>query len=482
MTANLIEEARTQLLVPAGIEQRDLDSLVGRLMGPDVDLGELYFQHQRHESWSLEDGIVKDGAFSVDKGVGVRAVAGEKTGFAYAEDIILPSLEAATDAARSITRQGQSGRLPVPADRDLPRRYGDEDPIRSMDDEAKVAILSRVDVAARGQDPRVKEVNVRLAASHECVLVIASDGTLAADVRPLVRLDVSVIVEQDGRRERGSAGAGGRYDLIRLTGEKQPEALAAEAVRTALINLDAEDAPAGPMTVVLGPGWPGVLLHEAVGHGLEGDFNRKGASAFSNRVGEQVASKLCTVVDDGTMDARRGSLTIDDEGTQTQSTVLIENGVLKGYMQDKQNARLMGVPCTGNGRRQSYAHAPMPRMTNTFMQPGDHDPEEIIASVDRGIYAVNFGGGQVDITSGRFVFSATEAYRIEKGRLGAPIRGATLIGNGPEVMTRISMVGNDLALDRGVGVCGKDGQSVPVGVGQPSLKIDEVVVGGTSTG
>ena len=321
-----------------------------------------------------------------------------------------------------------------------------------------------------------------LSASHECVLVVASDGTLAADVRPLVRLDVSVIVEQDGRRERGSAGAGGRYDLLRLTADEQPEALAAEAVRTALVNLEAEEAPAGPMTVVLGSGWPGVLLHEAVGHGLEGDFNRKGASAFSNRVGEQVASKLCTVVDDGTLDGRRGSLTIDDEGTQSQATVLIENGVLKGYMQDKQNARLMDVPCTGNGRRQSYAHAPMPRMTNTFLQPGQHDPDEIIASVDQGIYAVNFGGGQVDITSGRFVFSATEAYRIEKGRLGAPIRGATLIGNGPEVMTRISMVGNDLALDKGVGVCGKDGQSVPVGVGQPSLKIDEVVVGGTSTG
>ena len=327
---DLIDEARSQLLLPAGIEQRDLDSLLGRLMGPDVDLGELFFQHQRHESWSLEDGIVKDGAFSVDKGVGVRAVAGEKTGFAYAEDIMLPSLQAATDAARSITRQGQSGQVPLPADRSLPRRYGTEDPIRSLDDQAKVAILSQVDVAARGQDPRVREVNVRLAASHECVLVVASDGTLAADVRPLVRLDVSVIVEQDGRRERGSAGAGGRYDLVTLTADGQPEALAVEAVRTALVNLEAEDAPAGPMTVVLGPGWPGVLLHEAVGHGLEGDFNRKGASAFSNRVGEQVASELCTVVDDGTLDGRRGSLTIDDEGTQTQATVLIENGVLRG--------------------------------------------------------------------------------------------------------------------------------------------------------
>jgi TldD protein len=482
MTGNLIEEARGRLLTPAGIEQHDVDGLIGRLMGPDVDLGELYFQHQRHESWSLEDGIVKDGAFSVDKGVGVRAVAGEKTGFAYAEDILLPSLKAATEAARSITRQGQSGQVPAPFRLDVPARYGADDPIRSMGDEAKVAVLSRVDAAARAEDPRVKEVNVRLAASHECVLVMASDGTMAADVRPLVRLDVSVIVEQGGRRERGSAGAGGRYDLTRLTGGSQPEELAAEAVRTALVNLEAEDAPAGPMTVVLGPGWPGVLLHEAVGHGLEGDFNRKGSSVFSNRIGEQVASPLCTVVDDGTIDGRRGSLTVDDEGTGTQATVLIENGILKGYMQDKQNARLMGVAPTGNGRRQSYAHVPMPRMTNTFMRPGAHDPEEIIASVDEGIYAVNFGGGQVDITSGRFVFSATEAYRIHKGRLGAPIRGATLIGNGPEVMTRISMVGNDLELDRGVGVCGKDGQSVPVGVGQPTLKIDEVVVGGTSTG
>ncbi|MGE0625240.1 MAG: metalloprotease TldD [Pseudomonadales bacterium] len=482
MTQALLEDARQRLWVPAGIEQRDVDRLLGRLMGRDVDVGELYFQYQRHESWALEDGIVKDGAFSVDQGVGVRAVAGEKSGFAYAEDIMLPSLTAATEAARSITRAGQSGSMPAPFRQAIPARYSSVDPIRSLTEEAKVAVLGQVDVLARGLDPRVREVNVRLAASHESVLVVASDGTLAADVRPLVRLDVSVIVEQNGRRERGSAGAGGRFDLSRLVGDGTPESLAREAVRTALVNLDAEDAPAGPMTVVLGPGWPGVLLHEAVGHGLEGDFNRKGSSAFSNRVGEQVASPLCTVVDDGTLNERRGSLTVDDEGTPTQATVLIENGILKGYLQDKQNARLMGVASTGNGRRQSYAHVPMPRMTNTFMQPGPHDPAEIIASVQRGIYAVNFGGGQVDITSGRFVFSATEAYRIEGGRLTRPIRGATLIGNGPEVMTRISMVGNDLALDRGVGVCGKDGQSVPVGVGQPSLKIDEVVVGGTSTG
>ncbi len=480
--SEVLDEARDRLWVPAGIEQHDVDRLIGRLMGRDVDIGELFFQCQRQESWSLEDGIVKDGAFSVDQGVGVRAVSGEKTGFAYAEDIMLPSLTAATEAARSITRQGQDGQLPVLKSAGAPDQYSHDDPIASLGNEEKVAVLTLVDRIAREQDQRVKEVTVRLSASYESLMVIGSDGTLAADVRPLVRLDVSVIVEQNDRRERGSAGAGGRYDLGRLTGEDLPQDLAREAVRAALLNLEAEDAPAGPMTVVLGPGWPGVLLHEAVGHGLEGDFNRKGTSAFSNRVGEKVASELCTVVDDGTLGERRGSLTIDDEGTPTEATVLIENGILRGYMQDKQNARLMGVNSTGNGRRQSYAHLPMPRMTNTFMQPGIHDPAEIIASVENGIYAVNFGGGQVDITSGRFVFSTTEAYRIEGGKVTAPIRGATLIGNGPEVMNRISMVGNDLALDRGVGVCGKDGQSVPVGVGQPSLKIDEVIVGGTQAG
>ena len=481
MSETLLSEARSRLWLPAGIEQQDVDRLIGRLMGRDVDVGELFFQHQRQESWSLEDGIVKDGSFSVDQGVGVRAVAGEKTGFAYAEDIMLPSLVAATEAARSIARQGQDGSFPALRARSAPARYPGLDPIRSLGEEKKVAVLEHVDGIARGLDPRVREVSVRLSASHESLLVVASDGTLAADVRPLVRLDISIIVEQNGVRERGSAGGGGRYDLATLTADDFPAELAREAVRAALLNLDAEEAPAGPMTVVLGPGWPGVLLHEAVGHGLEGDFNRKGSSAFSDRVGLKVASELCTVVDDGTLDGRRGSLTIDDEGTPSGMTVLIDNGVLCGYMQDKQNARLMGVACTGNGRRQSYAHPPMPRMTNTYMRSGEHDPGEIIESVDKGIYAVNFGGGQVDITSGRFVFSATEAYRIEDGRLTNPIRGATLIGNGPEVMTRISMVGNDLELDAGVGVCGKDGQSVPVGVGQPTLKIDEVIVGGTQT-
>jgi TldD protein len=477
---DLLEEAQGQLWAPAGLEQSDLDRLMGRLSSRSIDVGELFFQHQRSESWALEDGIVKDGSFSVDRGVGVRAISGEKTGFAYAEDIILPALTSATEAARSIARHGEDRSVPAWQVPRVPARYPSVDPISTLDGSEKVALLRRVDEAARQADPRVKEVNVRLSASHESILVMASDGTLCADVRPLVRLDVSVIVEQDGRRERGSAGAGGRGGLGLVSDSEFTDGLAREAVRTALVNLEAVDAPAGPMPVVLGHGWPGVLLHEAVGHGLEGDFNRKGSSAFANRVGEKVASELCTVVDDGTLDGRRGSLTVDDEGSPSQETVLIENGVLRGYMQDKLNARLMKTSSTGNGRRQSFAHLPMPRMTNTFMKAGEHDPEEIIASVDRGIYAVNFGGGQVDITSGRFVFSATEAYLIEKGRVTHPVRGATLIGNGPEVMTRISMVGNDLELDRGIGVCGKDGQSVPVGVGQPTLKIDEVTVGGTS--
>jgi TldD protein len=479
--SELLNEARAQLLAPAGIGDGDVERLLGRLANRAIDLGELYFQHHRSESWALEDGIVKEGSFNVDRGVGVRAISGERTGFAYAEDILLPALSSATEAARSIGRQGQVRSVnawnPVRA----PRRYAPVDPIGSLAESDKVALLRSVDAEARRQDSRVSEVHVRLGASQEAVLIMATDGTLAADVRPLVRLDVSVIVESGGRRERGSAGGGGRTDLALFAERGYALSLAREAVRMALVNLDAGDAPAGPMTVVLGPGWPGVLLHEAVGHGLEGDFNRKGSSAFSNRIGEQVASRLCTVVDDGSLAGRRGSLTVDDEGTPTGETVLIENGILRGYLQDKLNARLMGTRSTGNGRRQSYAHRPMPRMTNTFMRPGAHAPEEIIASVERGVYAVNFGGGQVDITSGRFVFSATEAYLVERGRVTHPIRGATLIGNGPDVMNRISMVGNDLALDQGVGVCGKEGQSVPVGVGQPTLRIDEVIVGGTQS-
>ena len=477
----VVATVEKQLLQAKGMSLSDIEHSIGTLLGREIDYGEVFIQSTRGESFGLEDGIVKDGSFGVEAGIGVRALAGEKTGFAYSEDIRLDGLQEAAKAAQSIAGAGAPRNLPSFRVGGYPSLYAAIDPISSLSDEEKVSLLQRVDQVARAQDPRVQEVNVRISGNHETMLVMASDGTLAADIRPLVRFDVSVIVEHNGRRERGNAGGGGRRSLDSLAEGEWTDNLAKEAVRMALVNLEAVDAPAGPMPVVLGPGWPGVLLHEAVGHGLEGDFNRKGSSAFSNRVGEQVASPLCTVVDDGTLVARRGSLSVDDEGTQTQMTTLIENGVLKGYMQDKLNARLMNVAATGNGRRQSYAHVPMPRMTNTYMLPGQDMPEDIIRSVKNGIYAVNFGGGSVDITSGRFVFSATEAYRIEDGQVTAPIRGATLVGSGPEVMNRISMVGNDLDLDGGVGVCGKDGQSVPVGVGQPTLKVDEIVVGGTAT-
>ena len=477
----VVATVEKQLLQTKGMSLSDIEHSIGTLLGREIDYGEVFIQSTRGESFGLEDGIVKDGSFGVEAGIGVRALAGEKTGFAYSEDIRLDGLQEAAKAAQSIAGAGAPRNLPSFRVGGYPSLYAAIDPISSLSDEEKVSLLQRVDQVARAQDPRVQEVNVRISGNHETMLVMASDGTLAADIRPLVRFDVSVIVEHNGRRERGNAGGGGRRSLDSLAEGEWTDNLAKEAVRMALVNLEAVDAPAGPMPVVLGPGWPGVLLHEAVGHGLEGDFNRKGSSAFSNRVGEQVASPLCTVVDDGTLEARRGSLSVDDEGTQTQMTTLIENGVLKGYMQDKLNARLMNVAATGNGRRQSYAHVPMPRMTNTYMLPGQDMPEDIIRSVKNGIYAVNFGGGSVDITSGRFVFSATEAYRIEDGQVTAPIRGATLVGSGPEVMNRISMVGNDLDLDGGVGVCGKDGQSVPVGVGQPTLKVDEIVVGGTAT-
>ncbi len=477
--SDVYDAARESILGASDIGMADLEQTLGSLMTHSIDYGEVYLQAIRSESWGLEDGIVKDGSFSVDAGIGVRALAGEKTGFAYSDDMLRSGLNQAAEAARSIAARGQD-RQPVAIQRtDVAALYPAVNPITLLDEVAKVRLLQRVDQVARQADPRVKEVNVRVSANHDVMMVLATDGTHGADVRPLVRLDVSVIVEANGRRERGNAGGGGRRGLDSLDADGWADELAREAVRMALVNLDAIDAPAGPMPVVLGPGWPGVLLHEAVGHGLEGDFNRKGSSTFANRVGQQVASSLCTVIDDGTLDGRRGSLSMDDEGTPTQSTVLIENGTLVGYMQDKLNARLMNVASTGNGRRQSYAHTPMPRMTNTFMRPGDHAPEEILQSVENGVYAVNFGGGSVDITSGRFVFSATEAYLIENGKVTAPIRGATLIGNGPDVMNKVSMVGNDLALDGGVGVCGKDGQSVPVGVGQPTLKVDEIVVGGT---
>ena len=479
MGATRLAQAHEQLIGGSGLTDADLGRAMDELMSHSLDLGELYFQNTKSESWALDDGKVKDGAFSVDRGVGVRAVTGEKTGFAYADSIELPALLEAARAARGIAQAGQSGHVQAATSVSAEDRFQAIDPIGGLDEAAKVDLLRRVEDVARKTDPRVIEVNVRLSCNADTSLVLSSDGVTAGDIRPLIRLDMSVIVEDKGRLERGSSGGGGRRPPGYLLEDDRCYGFAREAVRMALVNLEAVDAPAGPMPVVLGPGWPAVLLHEAVGHGLEGDFNRKGSSAYANRVGEQVASKLCTVVDDGTLADRRGSLTTDDEGTPTQRTTLIENGILKGYLQDKMNAGLMNTVSTGNARRQSYAHLPMPRMTNTFMLPGEHDPEEILASVKTGIYAVNFGGGQVDITSGRFVFSSTEAYLIEDGKATVPVRGATLIGNGPDVMNRVSMVGNDLALDSGVGVCGKDGQSVPVGVGQPTLLIDEVTVGGT---
>jgi len=467
------------LLEPAGLDLDVLDRAMGELMARRLDYADLYFQSTRYESWSVEDGKVKEGVFSIDQGVGVRAILGEKTGFAYADQLDAESLLDAAEAARGIAKSGGEGRVKVASPVRGRGLYPAVDPLPTLDDERKVELLAHLDRYVRKLDPRVIQVVGSLAGVYELVLIRTSEGVLAADVRPLVRLNVSVIVEQNGRREQGYAGGGGRGDYGLIVDNNLAERLAREAVRQANVNLEAVQAPAGNMPVVLGPGWPGVLLHEAIGHGLEGDFNRKRTSAFSGRIGERVATESCTVVDDGTLPGRRGSLSIDDEGTPTSCTTLIEKGVLVGYMQDKLNARLMNQKPTGNGRRESYAYAPMPRMTNTYMLPGDRDPDEIIASVERGIYAPNFGGGQVDITSGKFVFSASEAYLIEKGKKTRPIKGAMLIGSGPEVLTRVSMVGNDLELDPGIGVCGKDGQSVPVGVGQPTLKIDSLTVGGT---
>jgi TldD protein len=473
------ELAESRLLAPSGLEPRHLEQVFARLLSPGIDFADLYFQNSRHESWMMEDGIVKEGSHSIEQGVGLRAISGEKTGFAYSDELQLPALLEAAGAARAIARAGQNGTatgLSTQRGRSL---YAPLDPIDSLDSESKVQLLREVDAFVRSADARVRQVIVSLAGSVDTVLVARSDGIMAGDVRPLVRCNVQVIVEQDGRREQGYAGGGGRYSYPELLQSGRALEFGREALRQALVNLEAVDAPAGSMPVVLGPGWPGVLLHEAVGHGLEGDFNRKGTSTYAGRMGEQVASKLCTIVDDGTLDGRRGSLNVDDEGCVTQRTTLIEGGKLVGYMQDSLNARLMGVAPTGNGRRESFAQLPMPRMTNTYMLAGESDPEEIIRSVKRGLYAPNFGGGQVDITSGKFVFSASEAYLIEDGRITAPVKGATLIGNGPETMNRVSMVGNDLKLDAGVGICGKDGQSVPVGVGQPTLKIESLTVGGT---
>ena len=469
------------LLGPGGLSIEQLPGVLGDLAGPGIDAADLYFQSQVSETWVLEDGIVKEGSFHLDQGVGVRAQSGEKTGFAYSNAITAEALGQAARAARSIARAGQNGRVQAFSSPVVPALYARDNPLDVIDRAQKVELLKQVDQATRALDSRIKQVTVSLAGVWDRVMVAAIDGSLAADIRPLVRFNVSVIVEQNGRRERGGHGGGGRTDYRYFMSEDRAMGYAREALRQALVNLEAIPAPAGTMPVVMGAGWSGVLLHEAVGHGLEGDFNRKGSSAYSGRMGEKVASSLCTIVDDGTLAERRGSLSIDDEGTPTQCTTLIENGVLKGYMQDKLNARLMGVSCTGNGRRESYAHLPMPRMTNTYMLAGESDPEEIIRSVKKGIYCANLGGGQVDITSGKFVFSTSEAYLIEDGKITAPVKGATLIGNGPEAMSKVSMVGNDLALDSGVGTCGKDGQSVPVGVGQPTLKIDAITVGGTGS-
>jgi TldD protein len=470
--------AQEVLLAPYSLDDQRLQKVFGEIMSHRVDYADLYFQYSRNESWSLEEGIVKSGSFNIDQGVGVRAVSGEKTAFAYSDDISLNALISAAEATRAIARAGQTGGVQVVKRGTGRNLYSRNDPLPSLKDQEKVALLERLERYARSLDSRVTQVMAWLAGEYEVVLVARSDGLLGADVRPLVRLSVQVIVEQNGRREQGSSGGGGRFDYAYFTDEVLQE-YARKAVQQAIVNLDARPAPAGPMTVVLGPGWPGVLLHEAVGHGLEGDFNRKGTSAFSGRIGERVASPGVTVVDDGTLPQRRGSLNVDDEGNPTQLNVLIENGVLRGYLQDSLNARLMGVASTGNGRRESYAHIPMPRMTNTFMLAGDKDPAEIIASVKKGLYAVNFGGGQVDITNGKFVFSASEAYVIEDGKVGHPVKGATLIGNGPDALTRVAMIGNDMALDTGVGTCGKEGQSVPVGVGQPTLRVDALTVGGT---
>jgi TldD protein len=475
--------AQELLLEPYGLTEHHLHQAIADIFAHRVDFADLYFQYTRAEAWSLDEGIVKSGSFSIDQGVGVRAVSGDKTAFAYSDVLSPQALQEAAVTTRAIARAGASKktRIAAPASLSIPPvlLYSHHDPLASLSAQEKVDLLGRVETMARGKDPRVTQVMASLAGEYDVVMVLRSDGIMAADVRPLVRLSVTVIVEQGGRREQGSSGGGARKDFRMFTNAVVADYVN-EAVRQALVNLESRPAPAGTMAVVLGPGWPGVLLHEAVGHGLEGDFNRKGSSAFAGRIGQQVAAKGVTVVDDGTLADRRGSLNIDDEGQATQCNVLIEDGILRGYIQDSLNARLMKVPPTGNGRRESYAHLPMPRMTNTYMLAGQDDPQEIVASLDRGLYAVNFGGGQVDITSGKFVFSASEAYWVENGKIQYPVKGATIIGNGPDALTRVTMIGNDLALDSGVGTCGKEGQSVPVGVGQPTLRIEALTIGGTA--
>ncbi|TAK85509.1 MAG: metalloprotease TldD [Betaproteobacteria bacterium] len=475
----ILETATSTLLAPFDLENRSLERVFGTLRAHKVDYADLYFQYSRYEGWNLEEGIVKSGSFNIEQGVGVRAISGDKTAFAYSDEISYDALEDAAKATRAIAGAGQSrriksnrGGLPAPLYRAI-------DPVASLESASKVALLEKLENKCRALDPRVTQVMASLGGEYEVVLIARADGALAADVRPLVRVSVQVIAEANGRRESGSSGGGGRTDYAYFTDAVLDE-YARQAVSQALVNLEARPAPAGTMTVVLGPGWPGVLLHEAVGHGLEGDFNRKGSSAFCGRLGQRVAAPGVTVVDDGTLPGRRGSLTVDDEGNPTRRNVLIEDGVLRGYMQDSLNARLMKMPLTGNARRESFAHLTLPRMTNTYMLAGPHDPQEIIASVKRGLYATNFGGGQVDITNGKFVFSAAEAYLIENGKVTTPVKGATLIGNGPDALTRVTMIGNDMKLDSGIGVCGKEGQSVPVGVGQPTLKIEGLTVGGTA--
>ncbi|GGP23342.1 metalloprotease TldD [Silvimonas iriomotensis] len=476
---SLLQTAQSTLLAPYSLDEQQLDRVFSELMQHDLDYADLYFQSTRSEGWSLDEGIVKSGSFSIDQGVGVRVVSGEKTAFAYSDEIGFAPLIEAARATRAIGRQGGTGTAALVKNGTGHALYRPVDPLASLDEGAKVALLEKLERAARAVDKRVVQVMASLASEYDVVYIARHDGHRAADVRPLVRLSLNVIVEENGQREQGSAGGGGRFDYSYFT-DAVVEQYAQIAVAQAVLNLAARPAPAGEMTVVLGNGWPGILLHEAIGHGLEGDFNRKGSSAFSGRLGERVAAPGVTVIDDGTIADRRGSLNVDDEGNPTSRTVLIEDGILKGYIQDSLNARLMNMPLTGNGRRESYAHLPMPRMTNTLMLGGDKDPQEILASVKRGLYAVNFGGGQVDITSGKFVFSASEAWWVEDGKLQYPVKGATLIGNGPDVLTRVSMIGNDMSLDPGVGTCGKEGQSVPVGVGQPTLRIDGgLTVGGT---
>ena len=480
-TAGRLAIAQKLLLTPFGLTQAHLNRALGEIMSHGVDDADLYFQYTRSEGWSLEEGIVKTGSFSIDQGVGVRAVSGEKTAFAYSDDISEASLLDAARTVRSISAASQASRVKTPAAKIASSRslYNDLDPIATLDSTAKVKLLEKVEKLAKAKDPRIVQVMAGLASEYDVVMVARADGTLAADVRPLVRLSVTVIAEQKGRREVGSGGGGGRFGLAYFD-DAQISQYVDDAVKAALTNLEARPAPAGEMTVVLGPGWPGILLHEAIGHGLEGDFNRKGSSAFSGKIGQRVAAKGVTVLDDGTIADRRGSLNVDDEGNASQRNVLIEDGVLKGYIQDSLNARLMKVKPTGNGRRESYAHVPMPRMTNTYMLGGNKAPEEVVASIKKGLYATNFGGGQVDITSGKFVFSASEAYWVENGKILYPVKGATIVGNGPDALTRVTMVANDMRLDSGVGTCGKEGQSVPVGVGQPTLRIDGLTVGGTA--